>query len=63
MQNYYLKQMCVCVLKKHNANQILTQTEQINTNTHNKSNEIINTNINIVNLEILKIKTWFGDKD
>ena len=28
-----------------------------------KKHEIINKNIKIVNLEILKVKTWFGDKD
>ena len=28
-----------------------------------KNHKIINKNIEIVNLEILKIKTWFGDKD
>ena len=28
-----------------------------------KNHEIINKNIKIVNLEILKVKTWFGDKD
>ena len=27
------------------------------------NHKIINKNINIVNLEILKVKTWFGDKD
>ena len=25
--------------------------------------QFINENIKIVNLEILKVKTWFGDKD
>ena len=29
----------------------------------NENHEIINRNIKIVNLEILKVKTWFGDKD
>ena len=28
-----------------------------------KHHKIINKNIQIVNLEILKVKTWFGDKD
>ena len=28
-----------------------------------KNDKIINKNIKIVNLEILKVKTWFGDKD
>ena len=28
-----------------------------------KNPEIIDKNIKIVNLNILKIKTWFGDKD
>ena len=28
-----------------------------------KNHRIINKNIKIVNLEILKVKTWFGDKD
>ena len=28
-----------------------------------KNNKIINKHIKIVNLEILKVKTWFGDKD
>ena len=28
-----------------------------------KNHKIINKNIKIVNLEILKVKTWFGDKD
>ena len=28
-----------------------------------KNHEIINRNIKIVNLEILKIKMWLGDKD
>ena len=27
-----------------------------------KTHKIINKNIKIVNLEILKVKTWFGDK-
>ena len=27
------------------------------------NHKIINQNIKIVNLEILKVKTWFGDKD
>ena len=27
------------------------------------NNNIINKDIKIVNLEILKVKTWFGDKD
>ena len=28
-----------------------------------KNHKIINKDIKIVNLEILKVKTWFGDKD
>ena len=28
-----------------------------------KNHKINNKNIKIVNLEILKVKTWFGDKD
>ena len=28
-----------------------------------KNHRIINENIKIVNLETLKVKTWFGDKD
>ena len=28
-----------------------------------KKDKIINKNIKVVNLEILKVKTWFGDKD
>ena len=28
-----------------------------------KNHKISNKNINIVNLQILKVKTWFGDKD
>ena len=28
-----------------------------------KNHKIINKNIKVVNLEILKVKTWFGDKD
>ena len=28
-----------------------------------KTHTNINNNIKIVNLEILKVKTWFGDKD
>ena len=28
-----------------------------------KNHKIINKSIKIVNLEILKVKTWFGDKD
>ena len=28
-----------------------------------KIHKIINKNIKIVNLGILKVKTWFGDKD
>ena len=28
-----------------------------------KNHEIHDKNIKIVNLEILKVKTWFGDKD
>ena len=28
-----------------------------------KNHKIINKNMKIVNLEILKVKTWFGDKD
>ena len=28
-----------------------------------KNHKIINKNIKIVNLEILKVKAWFGDKD
>ena len=28
-----------------------------------RKHEIINRNIKIVNLEVLKVKTWFGDKD
>ena len=28
-----------------------------------KSHKIMHKNIKIVNLEILKVKTWFGDKD
>ena len=28
-----------------------------------ENHKIINKNIKIVNLEILKVKTWFGDKD
>ena len=28
-----------------------------------KNYKIINKQIKIVNLEILKVKTWFGDKD
>ena len=31
--------------------------------TFDENHKIINKNIRIVNLEILKIKTWFGDKD
>ena len=33
--------------------------------THNfdENNKIIKKNIKIVNLGILKVKTWFGDKD
>ena len=33
--------------------------------THNfdEKHKIINKNIKVVNLEILKVKTWFGDKD
>ena len=27
------------------------------------SHKIMNKNVKIVNLEILKVKTWFGDKD
>ena len=33
-----------------------------NNNFHEKP-KIINKTIKIVNLEILKVKTWFGDKD
>ena len=33
------------------------------TNNFDKNHTIINKNLNIVNLEILKVKTWFGDKD
>ena len=28
-----------------------------------KNHKIVNKNIKIVNLGILKVKTWFGDKD
>ena len=28
-----------------------------------KHNKMINKNIEVVKLEILKVKTWFGDKD
>ena len=28
-----------------------------------KDHKIINKHIKVVNLEILKVKTWFGDKD
>ena len=28
-----------------------------------KNHKIIDKNIKVVNLEILKVKTWFGDKD
>ena len=28
-----------------------------------KIHKIINKNIKVVNLEFLKVKTWFGDKD
>ena len=28
-----------------------------------KTYKIINKNIKVANLEILKVKTWFGDKD
>ena len=28
-----------------------------------KNHKLINKNLKIVNLEILKVKTWFGDKD
>ena len=28
-----------------------------------ENHKIVNKNIKIVNLEILKVKTWFGDKD
>ena len=28
-----------------------------------KNDKIINKNIKVVKLEILKVKTWFGDKD
>ena len=33
------------------------------TNNFNENHKIINKNIKVVNLEILKVKTWFGDKD
>ena len=35
------------------------------TKTHNfnKKYKIIDKDIKVVNLEILKVKTWFGDKD
>ena len=29
----------------------------------NENHEIINRNVKVVNLEILKVKTWFDDKD
>ena len=28
-----------------------------------KNHKIINKNLKVVNLEIIKVKTWFGDKD
>ena len=33
------------------------------TNNFDENHAIINKNIKIINLEILKVKTWFGDKD
>ena len=36
---------------------------KVKTNSFNKNDKINNKNIKVVNLEILKVKTWFGDKD
>ena len=33
------------------------------TNNFDENHKIINKNIKVVNLDILKVKTWFGDKD
>ena len=33
------------------------------TNNLDENHKIINQNIKIVNLQILNVKTWFGDKD
>ena len=35
----------------------------LKTNNFDKNHKIINKNIKIVNLEILKVKTWFWNKD
>ena len=33
------------------------------TNNFDENHKIINKKVKVVNLEILKVKTWFGDKD
>ena len=58
----------VCPLTQNIWLKVLLLTEVISqifqkTNNLNENHKIINKNIKVVNLETLKVKTWFGDKD